>query len=655
MASLEQALSLALDHHLAGRAAEAETLYGRILDAVPDHPDTLHLYGLLCAQSGRFDPALDLLGRAVAQRPGNAEYRANLAKVHRAAGRTESAAAEYREALKLAPAAAEVSFVLAHLERDLGHMEPALAAFRHTAALQPDLAEAWLQAGILCRHAGRSGEAVSMLGRAVRLRPDHVPALHQLGVALQQADDPASVAILRRAAALEPLDPQIRLNLGRALAGSGAWEEASASHTAAAILDPASPEAWELLGYARWRRKEPERSATCFRRAARLMPERALYWYGSAMAALEAGDRGWAARAIERALALDPAHVEALGLRGAVLRDRHEIVAALAYYDRAVAVAPDAAEPRWNRAQARLLAGRYLEGWEDYEARWRTPGFPTRPRAFTQPLWRGEPLAGRTLLLYEEQGRGDAIQFVRYAPLAAAQGARVIVEAGADLVPLFRSLDGVAQVVASGEPLPPFDLQCPLMSLPRAFGTTLDTVPATVPYLRPDPERAARWRERVGQEAGLRVGVVWAGNPHYAGDRDRSPGLGPLLPIFQVSGCRFFGMQVGPGREELARTAMPPNFVDLGTDFDFADAAAAKLSMDIVISSCTAPAHLAGALGVPVWLLLAYTPEWRWLLDRQDSPWYPNARLFRQPSPGDWHSVAGAVAEALRAEVARRG
>lgn len=654
MASLEEAVALALDHHLAGRAAEAETLYGRILDAVPDHPDTLHLYGLLCAQSGRMERATELLAQAVAQRPDAAEYRVNLAKIHRAAGRAGAAAGEYRAALKLTPASAEVSFILAHLERDLDRPEAALAAFLHTVLLQPDLAEAWLQAGILLRHAGRRADAIDALWRSVRLRPDHVPALHQLGVALQLAEDPAAVAILRQAAALDPLDPQIRLNLGRALGGQERWPEAAVSHAAAAALDPQSPDAWELLGYARWRGRQPDRAARSFRRAVRLAPHRALYWYASAMASMESGDRRWAELATDRALALEPAYVEALGVRGAQLRDRHALAAALKSYDRGVAVSPQAPEPRWNRAQTRLLAGLYREGWDDYEARWRTPGFPTRPRNFAQPLWTGEPPAGRTLLLYEEQGRGDAIQFVRYAPLAAALGAKVIVEAGADLVSLFRSLDGVAQVVASGDPLPPFDLQCPLMSLPRAFATTPDTVPAACPYLRPEPGRVARWRERLAGE-GLRVGLIWAGNPRYAGDRDRSPGLAPLLPILQVAGCRFFGMQVGPGREEMDRLPLPPTFTDLGSDFDFADAAAAKVNMDVVISSCTAPVHLAGALGVPVWVLLAHTPEWRWMLDRQDSPWYPTARLFRQPSPGDWRSVAAAVAKALHMEVLRRG
>ncbi|WP_448206556.1 tetratricopeptide repeat protein [Azospirillum sp. sgz302134] len=584
MATLDEALALALDLHTAGRLEEAEELYVRILDAVPEEPNALHLHGLLCAQGQRLDEAVALIGKAVAVRPDVAEYRANLAKLHQARGDLSAAADEYCAALALCPDSAALSFPLAQLDRRCGRNERALAAYRRTLVIQPDHGEATAQVGILGRRTGRGAQAVAALRHAVRLRPDLGEAWHHLGVALQQAKDLDALDALCRAAGLLPQDANVHVNLAHALSDAGGEDAAE--------------------------------------------------------------------RALRRALALDPASAEALSGLAKGARGRREIDTALALHDRALHARPESTDARWSRSLTRLLAGRLPEGWEDYEARWSAPGFPTKPRGFSQPLWQGEDIAGRTILLHEEQGRGDAIQFVRYAPMVACRGARVLLEAGADLVPLLQSLPGVERVFARGEALPAFDLHCPLLSLPRAFGTTLDSIPAEVPYLSVEPERAAAWRERLaGPE--LKIGLVWAGNPNFAGDRERSPGLEPLLPVLEVAGCRVFGLQFGPGRDALAGRVLPASFIDLGQDIvDFRDNAAAILALDVVVTSCTVTAHLAGALGVPVWVLLSYVPDWRWLLDRDDSPWYPTARLFRQKHPGDWAAVARDVTAALAERVA---
>nr|WP_246472667.1 tetratricopeptide repeat protein [Azospirillum tabaci] len=642
---MDEALATALDLHTAGRTEEAETLYGRILDAVPDEPNALHLYGLLCAQGGRFEQAAGLLGRAVALRPGLPEYRANLAKLHQARGNPAAATEEYRAALCLCPDSAALAFPLAGAARQAGQGGLAVAAYRRTIIIQPDLAEPMVQTGILLRYEGRTGEAVSALRRAVRLRPDHGEAWHHLGVALQRVKDPAALAALMHAAALLPEDATVRLNLGRAHYDAGRWDAVAAALRSALALDPAHDGALELFAAARRKTGREEEAMTALRRLLRLRPDAANGWHVLSFA--EPGGL----RTLHRALALQPDHRNALSGLANRLRDRREVVASLRLHDRAVRLQPASAEARWNRSLARLLAGDLAGGWEDYEARWGVADFPTKPRGLPQPLWSGEDIAGHTILLHEEQGRGDAIQFVRYAPLVAARGARVLLEAGADLVPLFRGLPGVERVFARGEPLPGFDWQCPLLSLPRAFATRLETIPAAAPYLTADPARAAAWRERLAGD-GLKVGLVWAGNPQFAGDRERSPGLAALAPLLAVTGCRFFGLQLGPGHDELAQRAMPPSFTDLAPEIrDFADTAAIMASLDLVVSSCTAPAHLAGALGVPLWVLLSHAPDWRWLLDRADSPWYPTARLFRQPRPGDWGAVAGEVAAALAERV----
>lgn len=645
MATLDEALAIALDLHTAGRTEEAETLYGRILDAVPDEPNALHLYGLLCAQSGRLEQAAGLLVKAVALRPGLAEYRANLAMLHQARGNPAAAADEYRAALALCPDSAALAFPLAGAAREAGNGGLAMAAYRRTTLIQPDLAEPLAQAGILLRREGRTEEAVAALRRAVRLRPDHGEAWHHLGVALQRMKDPEAVAALEQAAALMPESATVRLNLGRARFEAVRRDAAAMALRSALALDPVNHGAHELLAAALRDTGREGEGVTVLRRFLRLRPDSANGWQ-----ALSLSEPG-ALRSLHRALVLQPDHRNALSALANRLRDRREVAASLRRHDRAVRLQPANAEALWNRSLTRLLAGDLPGGWEDYEARWGVAGFPTKPRGLPQPLWTGQDIAGQTVLLHEEQGRGDAIQFVRYAPLVAARGAHVLLEVGADLVSLFRGLPGVERVVARGEPLPAFDWQCPLLSLPRAFGTRLESIPAAVPYLTADPARAAAWRERLAGD-GLRVGLVWAGNPHFAGDRERSPGLAALAPLLDVPGCRFFGLQLGPGRDELARRAMPPSFTDLAPGIrDFADTAAVMASLDLVVSSCTAPAHLAGALGVPLWVLLSHVPDWRWLLDRADSPWYPSARLFRQPRPGDWAVVAAEVAAAL-AEVA---
>ncbi|MDQ2102368.1 tetratricopeptide repeat protein, partial [Azospirillum isscasi] len=418
-----------------------------------------------------------------------------------------------------------------------------------------------------------------------------------------------------RPAALAPGLPAARMLLGSACAAQKRNEEAETAYRAALALAPGYGAAWENLGSLL---------------AGQGRFEEALAAFAAAVERGTAGPSLWAAR-------------------GGALLAMARPVEALADFDRVLEARPGDAGMRWNRGFARLLAGDYEGGWPEFD--WRRHDARAEPpwRRFAQPTWTGEDIAGRTVLLYAEQGLGDTLQFVRYVPLVAERGGRVILEVQRPLLGVLSGLTGVERTIARGDPLPDFDLECPVMSLPRAFGTTLDRVPAAVPYLRPDPRRAAAWNERLADGEGLRVGLVWAGNPRFPGDALRSPRLAGLRPVLDVPGVRFFGLQKGPGREDLERVDMPPSFTDLGPEIaDFADTAAIMANLDLVISSCTGPAHLAGALGVPVWVVLPLAPDWRWLLGREDSPWYPTARLFRQTRVGDWAEVAGRAADALR-------
>jgi tetratricopeptide (TPR) repeat protein len=347
---------------------------------------------------------------------------------------------------------------------------------------------------------------------------------------------------------------------------------------------------------------------------------------------------------------LQPDRSETYQTLGFILAEQGDREAALAAYEQAISLKPDNAEAHKNRSLIWLLQGKLAEGWAEYEWRWKCPELPERP--FKQPLWDGSPLEGRTILLHAEQGLGDTIQFIRYAPLVRDRGGKVVVVCQRPLVGLLASCSGIERITAQGDPLPAFDVHAPLASLPRIFGTTLAAVPANVPYLSADARLVERWRQELAPQRGFKIGIAWQGSPKYRSDAQRSIPLEQFEPLARVPGVQLYSLQKGAGAEQLGRVAARFAVVDLGGRLDettgpFLDTAAAIKNLDLVISSDTSIPHLAGALGAPVWLALPCAPDWRWLLDRDDSPWYPSMRLFRQPARGDWQSVFRRMAAEL--------
>jgi hypothetical protein len=324
---------------------------------------------------------------------------------------------------------------------------------------------------------------------------------------------------------------------------------------------------------------------------------------------------------------------------------------ALSGYELSLWHDPDSATAHWNRALTWLQAGNYERGWPEYEWRWRRKR--SRPREFARPRWEGGPLGGRTVLLRCEQGLGDAIQFVRYAPLVRERGGPVVLECPRRLLSLFSRCEGIDRLVAEGDPLPAFDVQAPLMSLPALLGTTLATVPARVPYLSADPALVEQWGARVAPLPGFRVGITWQGNPRHKWDAHRSIRLASFASLARLEGIHLVSLQREHGTEQLRSLAGRFSVTDLAREpaaspGDFAETAALLEHLDLVVTVDTATAHLAGALGVPVWVALSTISDWRWLLDRDDSPWYPTMRLFRQRRQGDWDDVFARMADELR-------
>ncbi|MCC6207803.1 MAG: hypothetical protein IT488_06595, partial [Gammaproteobacteria bacterium] len=352
--------------------------------------------------------------------------------------------------------------------------------------------------------------------------------------------------------------------------------------------------------------------------------------------------------AFNHALELRPDYTEAYIERSMLMMHMRHFEQAYADIDRALTLEPGYPEAHFCEAIYRLVNAEFDRGWEEYEWRWKVKE-AGGARAFTQPLWLGrDNIAGKTILLYSEQGYGDTIQFSRYTSLVAALGARVILEVQAPLRPLMARIQGAEQVIATGDPLPAFNYQCPLMSLPLAFRTGLETIPAATSYLSADPSRVAAWRTRLGQTEKPRIGIAWSGRPAFRNDHNRSVRLNELLPLLRDT-ATFISLQKELREYDREILAAHPQILHVGEELnDYDDTAALIECLDLVISVDTSVAHLAGALGKPTWILLPFNPDWRWLLDREDSPWYPATRLYRQPRPGDWESVIARIAAELR-------
>jgi tetratricopeptide (TPR) repeat protein len=475
---------------------------------------------------------------------------------------------------------------------------------------------------------GKWAEAGGCYQRVIALQPQHPDSYNLLGNALQHLKRFAeAVPCYQKAIALQPQTVRFHNNLGAALQELGQYQESIACYHRAIALQPNYPDAHYNLG-------NTLRSQ---------------------------GDLVGAVAAYQKAVELHPNFPAAYNNAGLALYDLCQPEAAIEQYEQAIALDPDFADAHQNLGLALLLAGRLSEGFQEYEWRWRAQGPDNRPlRDCPQPLWDGSNPQGKTILLHAEQGYGDTLQFVRYAPLIAAQGGRVLVECQPPLVRLLKTVPGVDQVIPAGEPIPPFDVHAPLMSLPDLCGTTLESVPASVPYLNcPDDRKMLSLPEldagsstdqaMASHGSPLKVGLVWSGNSTHRNDRHRSCPFSHFIPLIQQPNMRCYSLQKGNRAADAIPLIRRGMLVDWGDRLhDFADTAAAIDHLDLVITIDTSVAHLAGAMGKPVWVFLSFAPDWRWMLHCDRSPWYPSMRLFRQSLPGDWAGVVSGAIAALQ-------
>ncbi len=574
-----------------------------------------------------------------------------------AAGRIVEAEAAFRLILDQRPDDPDALHALGAMALLAGDAERAVPLLARSLRGRHANAPAFSNLCAALRHLGRLDQAAIAGREAVLIDPDFDLAQHNLAsVLLDQKELEGALVPLRRYITLVPDCTQQRFLLATTLMALDRHREAEPVWRDLLCRTPDDGRAHANLGVVLKQLRRNEEAIGAYRRALTLMPGEAAVLNNLGLALSQTGERDEEASAwLTRAIRLKPDGADAWVNLALLERNRNRIEPALDLCHQALAVDDDHAEAHTLRGTCLLLKGEMRAGFAAYEWRKKLREFRAPAPAYASPPWTGGDPAGRTLLLHDEQGLGDGIQFARYAAVLAAERARVVVECAAPLRRLFRTLPGVERVVATGEPLPPHDAHAPLLSLPYLRGDA--GVPAFAPYLSAEPVLVEQWAARLAGGQGVRVGLVWAGNPDFKDDRRRSPGLAALLPLLSVPGVRFFALQKGGGRACLDRLAgrLGTTITDLGPEIaDFADTAAIMANLDLIISSCTAPAHLAGALGRPVWTILPLNADWRWRDSGQQTDWYPSMTLFRQARAGDWAPVVEEVRAALVRRAAER-
>lgn len=602
--------------HSAGDLKRAESLYRHVLSLSPQHTDALHLLGRLACDCGNAPAALVLIGEAVRLRPRVAEYQAGLAEAQRAVGHVAEAAETYRRAARLKPESASIQFGHGVALAASGQGAFAVQAFRRALARDPAMVAAHTALGAALLAQGQAAQAAVAFRTAHDLAPGDGTAAFNFGCALQAAGDwPGAETAFREALRLMPGHVPSQGNLSRVLQSAGRLPEAADVLAAAVQGAPVDAALWQNLGLLLRELSRFAEAEHAFRQAASLSPS-----------------------------------ADMLACLANTLRDQGRLDEAEAVGREALASGPDHREAHIGLAVTRLLAGDLPAGWPEFA--WRGAAEAARVRmagVVAAPLWRGEPLEGR-LLIYAEQGAGDFFQFSRLVARAAALSRGVTLCVPAALHRLAAAVPGADTVITLNDPVAACAAICADLDLPGIFGIALDEVAVPVPYLHAEAADIAAWRARLAGLPGLRVGIAWSGNPAYFHDRQRSIPAASFAALAGVAGVSFISLQPGQA---------PPsglNAVDWTAEFrDFADTAALISSLDLVIAVDSAVAHLAGALGRDVWLLNRYAPDWRWQLGRDNSPWYPTLRQFRQTEPGDWDAVLGRVRDALQSAISRAG
>ncbi len=705
MPTLTETLVQAVQIHQSGDVQRAEQMYRQIIQADPNHPDAWCFLGVACLAMKRYDEAIANYQQALRLRPNNPAVLSDLGVAYANLGRLDEAVDNFQRALHCQPNHADAYNNLGVVLGQQGRFAEAATCYERAIQLKPDYVGAHNNLGLAYMNLNRWQEAEASLRRAVQLKPDYTDAYSNLGLTYaKQGRWEESVAYYQQSFRLGPPSAEAHSNMGFALRQLGRLDdaalsyqqalwikqdhvealsglglvltdlnrlnEAEASLLKAVRIKPDCAEALNNLGLTLMKQTRSQEAVATLREAQRLNPKSVEVHnnLGLALGDLDLVDEAQAA--LQEAIRLSPQSAEVYNNLGMILAEQGRFDESLSYLQKALQLKPDYPEPHFIGSMIYLLRGDFERGWTEYEWRWKCKKFAKR--AFYGPMWDGSPLAGRTLFVHAEQGLGDTIQFIRYAPLVKRLGCQVLVECREPVIKLLATCAGIDHLILAGSASVSYDMHAPLLSLPAILRTTLETMPADVPYLHPDPELVRWWGKEVlsaelkvlserhhsplttHHSPLLKIGIAWQGNPDHKTDRHRSVKLTRFTELAKTEGVRLFSLQKGPGFEQLAPFAEQFPIIDLGSRFTtFMDTAAALKNLDLIITVDSSVAHCAGALAIPVWVFLPTVPDWRWLLEGEKSPWYPTMRLFRQKTEGDWDEVFKRITEEARRLVAQ--
>ena len=632
--------------HRVGRMAEAEAQYRQLLSQNPQHPDVLHMLGLLLHQTGRSQEGIGLIQQSIQILPTNPLAYSNLAEVMRHQRRPDESERLCRQALAMQPNLHAAHVNLAMSLQQQGRAQEALPHALRAIELTPREHNAYTAAAVCLMDMNRIPDAIRYFEESVKLNSKDIGALATLaGLYVRQEMHEKAITTMQKAVDLAPTDPLALLNMGALLAQLERFDTAAVWLEKALELAPDNVLALANLAGVRTGQKRFADSIALCRKVTALAPAEIDTLATMAEAMMNLGQFEESIGEMQQAIAVKPKAGLLQSLSNAYARTgRPE--QGLVEIEKAIALDPKNAVLHFNKSVILLLMGRLQEAWPEYEWRWLHPRMVGRNRSFGVPQWDGRQLNGARILLHAEQGMGDTIFFGRYATRVAREcGGRPILWVQNAIVDVARTIDGVEQVVGENGPVPQFDTHLPIMSLPRIFNTSLETVPNQVPYIRSDPVRSAHWKNEFARRTSkFKVGLVWEGGAFQPENFLRSTSLAAYAPLGEVPNVTFFGMQKGPSEIQAKNPPPGMDFVDLGPFIkDFSDTTAMLENLDLLISIDTSVIHFAGALAKPVWMLLAYSPGHMWMFDRLDSPWYPTMRIFRQPSFKDWATPVGRV------------
>ncbi|MDT8304098.1 MAG: tetratricopeptide repeat protein, partial [Sedimentisphaerales bacterium] len=631
MPIVAETIKNAAQHYRDGHLRQAEQIYRLILQSNPDNPVALHSLGVIAHQKGNHDAAVELISKAIANNSHIPHFHNTLGLVFETLDKYNEAVAAYQQAVSVKPDYAEAYHNMAIALQSQSQYTAAVEKCKQAISIKPDYAEAYNTMGFSLEKQQQYAEAIKYYKKAVQFKPDFAEAYNHLGVVLNaQNHSIEAIKNYKQALRIDPDYAEVYNNLGIALKDQEQFTEAIANFEQAIQLEPDFAEAYYNLANSLRDETRCTEAIENYRKAVLLKPD-----YAEAYNHLGV------------VLNAQGGHVEII-----------ENLEAIKNYRRALQLNPDFAEAHWNLSLVLLRTGRFIEGWKEYEWR-RNPKLDivTYPHSFEIQRWDGSCFSGKRLLVHYEQGLGDTLHFVRYLPMVKARGGTVILEARKPLYKLLQGFPGVDELIEASldkKPIVKFDHHISLMDLPKIFETSLETIPAEVPYINCCPQKAEHWRNKLAGPD-FKVGIVWAGSPSHGNDQNRSCTLKYFEPLTKIDGVRLYGLQKGKAAEQVEGLADEMTITNIGTEFeDFSDTAAAIENLDLVISVDTSVLHLAGAMGKPVWALLPFAPEWRWMLNREDSPWYPTMKLFRQKKWGQWGSVFQDVAKELRTTTAKR-